>query len=158
MRKARNPLLFSPVPVQIVPFSQCFFGQIGRVAPCEVVRQKRTAVVRLSECVAWPPADLPPNRFKAALKAGTHQLDIWNTIGGNTVPEALASCGFDWVLVDTEHAAIETIEVLPALKALEGYPTVSAAVRPAANDPVLIKRLLDMGAQTLLVPYDQCAE
>lgn len=102
--------------------------------------------------------DLPRNRFKAALAAGQHQLGIWNTIGGNTVAEALAACGYDWVLVDCEHAAVETIEVLPALQAIAGFPEVSSLVRPAANDPVLIKRLLDFGAQSLLIPYVQSAE
>lgn len=102
--------------------------------------------------------DNPRNRFKAAIRSGRHQLGIWNTIGGNTVPELLGEAGFDWVLVDCEHAAIETIDVLPALQAVAANPKVSAVVRPAANDPVLFKRLLDMGAQTLLVPYVQSAQ
>lgn len=97
--------------------------------------------------------ELPRNRLKSALRAGRPQLGVWNTIGGNTVPELLAGAGFDWVLIDCEHAAIETIDVLPALQAIGQYPEVSAVVRPAANDPVLIKRLLDMGAQSLLVPF-----
>lgn len=101
---------------------------------------------------------LPKNTFKARLKAGQQQIGIWNTIGGNTVPEMLAGAGFDWVLVDCEHSAVETIEVLPALQAIGQYPEVAALVRPAANDPVLFKRLLDMGAQTLLVPYIQSVE
>ena len=45
--------------------------------------------------------DLPKNKFKKALKAGTHQIGIWNSIAGNSVPELLATCGFDWVLIDT---------------------------------------------------------
>ncbi|MEM0921508.1 MAG: aldolase/citrate lyase family protein [Pseudomonadota bacterium] len=101
--------------------------------------------------------EMPKNRFKAALKSGAHQLGIWNTVGGNTVPEMLAGAGFDWVLVDCEHAAVETVEVLPALQAIGQLPETSAIVRPAANDPVLFKRLLDMGAQTLLVPYIESA-
>jgi 4-hydroxy-2-oxoheptanedioate aldolase len=100
----------------------------------------------------------PKNKFKENLKQGVQQLGIWNTIGGNTVPEALANCGFDWVLVDTEHAAVETVEVISSLQAIAGNPEVSAVVRPAANDPVLIKRVLDMGALTLLLPYVQTAE
>jgi 4-hydroxy-2-oxoheptanedioate aldolase len=100
----------------------------------------------------------PKNLFKAALKAQKRQLGIWNTIGGNSVPELLAGAGFDWVLVDCEHAAIETVEVLPALQAIGQSPSVSALVRPADNDATLFKRLLDMGAQTLLVPYIQTAK
>lgn len=100
----------------------------------------------------------PKNQFKAALKAKQHQLGIWNTIGGNTVPEMLAGAGFDWVLIDCEHSAVETIDVLPALQSVAGYPSVSAVVRPAENNALLFKRLLDMGAQTLLVPYVQSVE
>ena len=102
--------------------------------------------------------DLPKNLFKARLQSGVHQLGVWNTLGGNTVAELLAGAGYDWVLVDCEHSAIEVVEVLPALQAIAGSPDVSAVVRPASNDPVLFKRLLDMGAQTLLVPYIESAE
>lgn len=104
------------------------------------------------------PIDPPKNRFKARLRAGDSQLGLWNTIGGNTVPEMLGGAGFDWVLIDCEHAPIETVEVLGALQAIGQNPEVSAVVRPATNDPVLFKRLLDMGAQTFLVPYVQTAE
>ena len=100
----------------------------------------------------------PKNLFKEALKSGDCQIGIWNTIGGNTVPELLGGAGFDWVLIDCEHAAIETVEVLPALQAIGQHSQTSALVRPAANDPTLFKRILDMGAQTLLVPYVQTAE
>ena len=100
----------------------------------------------------------PRNRFKAALTDPEPQLGIWNTIGGNTVAELLGGAGFDWVLVDCEHAAIETIEVLPALQAIGQNPDTSAIVRLAANDPTLFKRVLDMGAQSVMVPYVETAE
>lgn len=102
--------------------------------------------------------DMPKNRFKAGLRAGRSQIGLWNTIGGNTVPEMLGGAGFDWVLIDCEHAAIEAVEVLPALQAIGQTPEVSSVVRPATNDPTLFKRLLDMGAQTFLVPYVQSAQ
>lgn len=95
----------------------------------------------------------PTNPFKAGLKAGRHQLGLWNTIGGNTVTELLGGAGFDWVLVDLEHSPIETVEVQAALQALASNSSVGAAVRPPSHDPAVIKRLLDMGAQTLLLPY-----
>ena len=101
--------------------------------------------------------DLPKNHFKAALRDGRRQIGVWNTIGGNTAAEALASCGFDWVLVDAEHGAMDTLDVLPALQAIAGYPQVSAVVRPPSGDPVIVKRLLDFGAQTLMIPYVQTA-
>ncbi len=100
----------------------------------------------------------PKNLFKAALKSGKHQLGIWNSIAGQPVTEYLATCDFDWILIDTEHAPVDVIDVLPALQTIAAYPHVSAIVRPAINDTVLIKRLLDLGAQTLLIPYVQSAD
>ncbi len=100
----------------------------------------------------------PKNRFKAALKAGVHQLGIWNTIGGPVVGEILAGSGYDWVLVDMEHSPVEVQDVLSALLAIAAYPETTAIVRPPSNDPVMIKRLLDIGAQSLLIPYVQSAE
>ena len=100
----------------------------------------------------------PVNTFKANIKAGHHQLGMWNTIGGNTVSELLGGAGFDWVLVDLEHSPIETVEVQTALQALASNPEVAAAVRPPSHDPAVIKRLLDMGAQTLLLPFVETAE
>ncbi|SMX44680.1 aldolase/citrate lyase family protein [Actibacterium lipolyticum] len=95
------------------------------------------------------------NRFKTRLKAGEQQIGIWNSLQGNATAEVLATCGFDWMLIDTEHSAMDVIDVLPALQSAAAYPDCAAVVRPASNDPVLIKRLLDLGAQTLLIPYVQ---
>lgn len=100
----------------------------------------------------------PKNRFKARLKSGQQQIGIWNSLPGTIPVEILASCGFDWIVVDTEHSPVDVNDVLPALQTIAAYPEVSAVVRPATNDIVLIKRLLDIGAQTLLIPYVQSAE
>lgn len=100
----------------------------------------------------------PKNQFKAALREGRQQIGLWNMITGPLVPEALSGLGYDWVVIDTEHSPTDVSDVLPALQAMAAEPGTSAVVRPAWNDPVLIKRLLDFGAQTLLVPYVQSAE
>ena len=100
----------------------------------------------------------PENRFKAALRSGRPQIGVWHSLGGPSAVEVLASRGFDWIVLDTEHAPADVTDVLPALQVVAGYPEASAVVRPAINDWVLIKRLLDLGAQTLLVPYVQSAE
>ena len=102
--------------------------------------------------------DLPKNAFKAALKAGQQQIGLWNTLGGNTVPEALAEIGYDWIVVDTEHAARGVMDVLPALQAMAAYPRTTPVVRVVENSAATIKRVLDFGAQTILVPYVQSAE
>lgn len=102
--------------------------------------------------------DLPANQFKARLKAGTQQLGIWNNIGGPVAPEILAGAGFDWLVLDTEHSPVEVTGILPGLQILAGYPETSPVVRIAINDTTLIKRHLDQGAQTLLIPYVESAE
>jgi len=98
--------------------------------------------------------DLPANAFKRAILSGRHQVGLWCMIPDSFVTEALAGAGFDWMLLDTEHSPADVLTVLPQLQAAAAYD-VSAVVRPAANDPVLIKRLLDGGAQSLLIPYVQ---
>jgi 4-hydroxy-2-oxoheptanedioate aldolase len=92
------------------------------------------------------------NRFKAALKAGERQIGLWCTIPDNGVVEMLAACGYDWLLIDTEHSAMGAVETMPLMQAAAPYP-VSAVVRPGWNDPVEIKKLMDCGAQSLLIPY-----
>ncbi|MFT4150824.1 MAG: HpcH/HpaI aldolase/citrate lyase family protein [Paracoccaceae bacterium] len=100
--------------------------------------------------------NLPPNLFRRGLESGRQMIGLWNSIPGPVPAEAVATCGFDWVVIDTEHAVTDVPQVLPMLQAMAPYP-VAPVVRPAANDPVLIKRLLDLGAQTLLVPYVETA-
>ena len=101
--------------------------------------------------------DIPRNAFKQALRSGRQLVGLWHSIGHPAVTEVLADSGLDWVLIDTEHAPNEVADVATALRALSGS-SVSPIVRPAWNDAVIIKRLLDVGTQTLLVPYVQSAE
>lgn len=98
--------------------------------------------------------DLPVNRFKARLKAGDSQIGVWGTIPDACVIEMLAGAGFDWLVIDTEHTPVEVSAVLPLLQAAAPYQT-ECIVRPVVNDTALIKRHLDQGAQTLLLPYIQ---
>ena len=100
---------------------------------------------------------LPQNPFKQAILSGRQQVGLWCMLPGGYVTEALAGVGFDWLLLDTEHAPADPLTVLPQLQAAAAYD-VSLVVRPASNDPVVIKRLLDIGAQSLLVPYVQTVE
>lgn len=101
--------------------------------------------------------DLPRNHFKQALREGRQQIGLWCSLPGSYAAEAVAGSGFDWLLFDTEHSPGDPISVLAQLQAVAAYP-VSAIVRPASNDVVLIKRFLDIGAQTLLIPFVQTAE
>jgi 2-keto-3-deoxy-L-rhamnonate aldolase RhmA len=70
---------------------------------------------------------------------------------------SVSDAGFDWILFDTEHSPNEIPDVLGQLQAAE-RGSASLIVRPAWNDAVLIKRVLDIGAQSVLVPYVQNAE
>jgi 4-hydroxy-2-oxoheptanedioate aldolase len=97
------------------------------------------------------------NRFKAALWEGRPQLGLWSTLCCPQVAEVLAQSKFDWILFDAEHSPIEIAGLLPLLQAASGGNACSA-VRPPWNDPVLIKRVLDIGAQTVLLPFVQNAE
>jgi 4-hydroxy-2-oxoheptanedioate aldolase len=101
--------------------------------------------------------ELPANPFKRALAEGRPQIGLWTNLSSNLAVEIVAGSGFDWLLIDTEHSPNELPMVLSQLHAMSAYPT-HAVVRPAWNDMVLMKRILDIGAQTLLVPYVQNAE
>ena len=97
------------------------------------------------------------NDFKAALRSRQIQIGIWNSLPDPTVAELLAGCGYDWMMFDTEHSTVGPNEVIYFLRTVAPYP-VSPVVRPGWNDPVEIKKLLDAGAQTLLIPYAQSAD
>jgi 4-hydroxy-2-oxoheptanedioate aldolase len=102
--------------------------------------------------------DMPVNQFKRAILAGkTVPYGVWLVSGAPATAEALGSAGFDFLVVDTEHTPIDPPQVADVLRTMSGTPA-SAVVRPAWNDMVLIKRLLDTGAQTLLIPFVQNAE
>src|SRR5689334_10234345 len=100
--------------------------------------------------------DVPVNRFKHALNAGQPQIGIWNSLASNVSVEILAGAGFDWLLLDMEHSPNEIPQVYSQLQACMEN-TVQPIVRPPWNDMVVIKRLLDAGVQTVLVPMVQTA-
>lgn len=100
--------------------------------------------------------ELIRNAFKAALAEGRLQIGLWSSLCSNIAADAVCDSGFDWLLLDTEHSPNELPGLLSQLQAIRGG-TASAVVRPAWNDPVLFKRILDIGAQSLLVPYVQNA-
>lgn len=100
---------------------------------------------------------LPVNHFKHSIKAGETQIGLWSHLCSNISTEILAGCGYDWLLLDMEHSPNELPDVLVQLQAMTGG-TATPIVRPYWNDMVTIKRLLDIGVQTLLIPYVQNEE
>jgi 4-hydroxy-2-oxoheptanedioate aldolase len=101
--------------------------------------------------------DLPRNTFKHAIAKGELQIGLWCSLCSPITAEIVCHSGFDWLLLDTEHSPNEVPDVLSQLQAVQ-TGSASPIVRPAWNDIVLIKRLLDIGAQSLLIPFVQTAD
>jgi 4-hydroxy-2-oxoheptanedioate aldolase len=101
--------------------------------------------------------DISKNTFKAALKGNELQIGLWLALANSYTAEICASAGFDWLVVDGEHAPNDIRSILGQLQALAPYP-VHSIVRPPVGDVHLIKQLLDIGAQTLLIPMVETAE
>ncbi len=101
--------------------------------------------------------DMIRNGLKQALLDKQLQVGCWMSLGSHTAAEICASSGFDWVLIDMEHAPNDVPQVLHLLQAVAAYPC-SVMVRAYWNDTVLIKRLLDLGVQSLLLPNVQTVE
>ena len=101
--------------------------------------------------------DLPANGFKRAIAEGRTQIGLWSSLASNYTVEVIAGAGFDWLLLDTEHAPNDVESLLTQLQAAAPYPG-EAVVRVPWNDMVGIKRVLDIGARSLLVPFVSTAD
>ncbi|WP_282573206.1 HpcH/HpaI aldolase/citrate lyase family protein [Agromyces sp. C10] len=103
-----------------------------------------------------------PETFAARLSAADHPLiGLWACSGSPVMAEIVAGSGVDWVLIDGEHSPNGLESILAQLYAVSAYP-VAPVVRVPIGDTVIIKQVLDLGAQNLLVPMvdsaDQAAE
>jgi 4-hydroxy-2-oxoheptanedioate aldolase len=104
----------------------------------------------------WP-GNVPRNAFKQALARGERQVGLWSGLASPIAAEILAGAGFDWIVIDGEHAPNDISTLLPQLQAMRGG-TAEPVFRVPWNEPVVIKRALDVGARSLLVPFVQNAE
>ena len=93
----------------------------------------------------------PHNSFKAALKANKMQVGCWLGLADPYIAEISGSAGFDWVVVDAEHAPNDLRSIVAQLQVLESSGS-HPVVRPPIGETWLIKQYLEAGAQTLLVP------
>lgn len=93
----------------------------------------------------------PENRFKAALKAGAAQIGCWVGLADAYAAEIATTAGFDWLLIDGEHAPNDLRSILAQLQVVGASPS-HPVVRAPIGDTTLIKQLLDAGAQSLLIP------
>lgn len=99
----------------------------------------------------------PPNAFRADLLACKPLIGCWVSLANPMTAEVIGLAGFDWLLIDGEHAPNDVTTLVPQLMALKD--SVSApVVRPPWNEPVIIKRLLDAGFHNFLMPFVESAE
>ncbi len=96
--------------------------------------------------------ELTRNAFKHGLRAGVPQIGLWSSLASSYSVEVIAGAGLDWILLDCEHAPNDLESVLGQLQAAAAYPS-TAIVRVPWNDMVALKRVLDIGAQSVLVPF-----
>lgn len=100
---------------------------------------------------------LSPNKFKRGLAKGETQIGLWSSLCSPISAEVIGYSGFDWIVLDMEHAPNEIPMVVAQMQAMAAGGT-SIVVRPAWNDMVMIKKVMDIGAQTILLPYVQNAD
>ncbi len=101
------------------------------------------------------------NPFKTMLARqdlpGGYPVGSWVMSASPVVAEAMGCAGFDWAVVDMEHTPLDLMEVVHVLQAIAGTPMLPITRIPW-NDTVMVKRVLDAGAQTLMFPFVQTAE
>ncbi|PRY95269.1 4-hydroxy-2-oxoheptanedioate aldolase [Hasllibacter halocynthiae] len=97
------------------------------------------------------------NPLKAALRAGRLQRGLWLATASDTVAEVAAGAGFDWLLIDAEHGPNDPLSILSQLRAIASGTSLSGqgpepVVRVSRLDEAEIKRVLDLGCRSVLVP------
>lgn len=99
------------------------------------------------------------NIFKQAITSGSVQLGTWMMTGSDTVAEAMATVGFDFLVLDQEHVAVDTLDAIRIDRAIRSVnPRITPLYRLAGNETVLIKRALDGGAMSLMIPFINTVE
>jgi len=98
-----------------------------------------------------------PNSIKRDLAEGKRLIGCWASLASPITTEVLGLAGFDWLLIDGEHSPNDINSFVLQLMALKDSPS-APFVRPESNDPVVIKRLLDIGFYNFLVPFVESAE
>ncbi len=93
----------------------------------------------------------PENQFKSAIKAGKPQFGCWIGLADAHAAEISATAGFDWLVIDAEHAPNNLRSVLAQLRIIESSAS-QAVVRPPIGESWIIKQYLDAGVQNLIIP------
>ena len=99
----------------------------------------------------------PHNKFKAQLKTGKVQIGCWAGMADPYATEMLGTAGFDWLLIDAEHAPNDIRSILSQLQAL-ATSSSSPVVRLPVGNEALVKQTLDIGVQSLMIPMIESVE
>src|ERR1043166_7189050 len=100
---------------------------------------------------------LPVNPLKRALRERRRQIGLWSMLASPVATEIAAGSGFDFLVLDMEHAPNDLTAIRDQLQAMQAS-AAAPVVRPPWNDTVALKRLLDLGAQSFVVPMVQDAD
>lgn len=98
-----------------------------------------------------------PNSFRSRVLGGEQVIGCWLSLASNLVSEVIGYAGFDWLLLDAEHSPNDIHSLISQLQSLKDSSS-APVVRPAWNDPVQIKRLLDIGFYNFLIPFIESPE
>jgi 2-dehydro-3-deoxyglucarate aldolase len=98
-----------------------------------------------------------PNSFRRDLQARKQLIGCWVSLASNISTEILGFAGFDWLLIDGEHAPNDMSSFIGQLQALKDSPS-APVVRPPWCEPVVVKRLLDIGFYNFLMPWIETAD
>ncbi len=97
------------------------------------------------------------NRLKAGLARGEMLIGCWLNLGSAAAAEMAGGAGFDWALIDGEHAPYDVTAIQAQLRALAAFE-ISPVVRVPVGRDWLIKQVLDLGVESLLVPMVEDAD
>jgi 2-dehydro-3-deoxyglucarate aldolase len=104
----------------------------------------------------------PINLIKQKLSRCEFTVGCWLTLASPAVAEALAHCGFDWLLIDAEHGPNDMQNIFAQLQAIDAArangAVARAVVRMTWNNAPLVKRVMDCGAQTIMFPAIETPE
>ncbi len=104
----------------------------------------------------------PINLLKQKLLRGEFTVGCWLSLASAPVAEALAHCGFDWLMIDAEHGPNDVQNVFSQLQAIDAArahgAVAQAVVRVSWNNAALVKRMMDCGAQTIMFPAIESAK
>lgn len=99
----------------------------------------------------------PLNPFKAALADRRRQIGLWLALANPLGAELVARAGYDWLVIDLEHAPNDLRSAIAQMQAMAPYP-VEAVIRPPIGEAWVLKQLLDAGGRTLLIPMVETVE